>query len=72
MAKIIDTPDKTPRHYPWDQWLDGRTWQLTRGVDFACTCASLRTLAHRAAARRGGLLTTSIAGEDVTLRFEED
>lgn len=23
--------------YPWDQWGDGRVWQLERGKDFDCT-----------------------------------
>ena len=31
---------------PWGEWLDGDAWELTAGVDFTCTPASLRTLAR--------------------------
>lgn len=69
MAKVIEHPDPLPRHYPWAQWLDGRTWELVRGVDFDCAPASFQRNAYRAARRRGGGLATRIVGDRVQLRF---
>lgn len=44
MAKILKkynwtakVPSSRPKpSYPWDEWFDGRIWQLTHGADFLC------------------------------------
>lgn len=40
--------------YPWTEWLNGESWELTRGVDFTLDDASFRA-AVSAAARSKGL-----------------
>lgn len=46
------------RKYPWEEWLDGRVWELVPGEDFVVTIASFLSLAHWQAKRRGVSLTT--------------
>ena len=54
MARIVDSfPARTGSRYPWPEWLDGRIWELERGVDFTASPTSIRTSAMHAATRRG-------------------
>ncbi|PRX48669.1 hypothetical protein B0I33_104487 [Prauserella shujinwangii] len=39
--------------YDWDQWLDGRIWELRLDEDFFVPIHQFTPHAHRAAARRG-------------------
>lgn len=39
--------------YPWDTWLDGNTWAITRGEDFDLKEESLRAAVSAAARTRG-------------------
>lgn len=39
--------------YPWDQILDGQTWRLDAGEDFACKPESFRGAVYLAAKARG-------------------
>jgi len=39
--------------YPWDQWLDGSTWQLVQGEDFDCSVLTITTTLRDVARRRG-------------------
>ena len=41
------------RLYPWEQWFDGRVWQLERGKDFRVSVRSMVTCAHSAARKLG-------------------
>lgn len=56
-------------HYPWSLWLNGDVWQLTQGVEFHCTPGALRSMAYRAADRRGGKLETALKGPQLTLVY---
>lgn len=38
--------------YPWDQWLDGDTWELIRNFDFRCKVETFKQLASRTARER--------------------
>lgn len=54
MAKAVAAmPEKYRIDYPWDEWLDGRPWELVPGEDFKCTPASFRMLAALNAKHRG-------------------
>lgn len=46
------------QRYPWDQWLDGRVWELTQGTDFAAKPSTFRTNAQLQASKRGGTAKT--------------
>jgi hypothetical protein len=63
MAEKLETWQfkKTGRgeRYPWDQWLDGSIWVLTKGEDFDCTITAIRSGAFAAAARRRIKVRTS-------------
>jgi hypothetical protein len=59
--------------YPWDNWSDGTVRVVTHGVDFSCSIASFRTVAHAWARNHGmKLQTTVIRREDEPdqLRFK--
>ena len=54
--------------YPWDEWLDGSTWRITRGADFDSQARAMVKLVHHAARRRGQLVATQIEGDSVIFR----
>ena len=60
MARVIDTfPAHTNQsRYPWDEWLDGRVWELVQGEDFD---AKPNTLKTGAKARSGAAVTCARA-----------
>jgi hypothetical protein len=62
--------------YPWDKWLDGRTWELRKGRDYESTLESLRGRASRAASQRGKKVKTRIIrdgrGEGIAIRAYEE
>ena len=54
--------------YPWDEWLDGQIWQLTRGEDFKCKVLSFRMAAKYAAVTRGLNVDVQVRGDTVTIQ----
>lgn len=62
-----------PPIYPWDEWLDGSTWLLTKGEDFDIQIESMRQSIYNMARRRGGhaRVSTTVDGTGVLLRFVE-
>ena len=54
--------------YPWEQWLDGETWRVTRDADFDCKVASMRKAVFLAAQRRGLKVQTQIEGDSLVFR----
>jgi hypothetical protein len=72
MAKVVNAPPPVAnRHYryPWDKWLDGRTWELTAGVDFDCEIVTIISSARQAADRRGGGIKAVTHGGKVYVTF---
>lgn len=69
MAKIDSDFDFATR-YPWNQWLDGKTWRLTPGVDFVVEIPVFRSIAYKAASRRRGIVSTAIDAGEVVLKFQ--
>ena len=53
------------RGHPWEEWLDGNPWRLTRGVDFDSTIVNFRDGVHRAASTRGVRAITRQESDDV-------
>jgi hypothetical protein len=62
MARVIDTfPAATSQsRYPWDEWLDGRVWELIAGEDFSSKPETIRQNATVQAHRRGGTARTRL------------
>lgn len=56
--------------YPWDKWLDGRTWRLESGKDFLTHVDSMRSLVYSAAYRNCGKARTSKTEDgDLMIQF---
>ena len=72
MAKVVDgILEITPRAtYPWDQWFDGRTWELTPGEDFNCQLQYMRGAVYTAARRLGKKIKTRSIGGKFYIRAE--
>lgn len=71
MAEVLDDYQwerKRNSKYPWEIWLDGRVWKLTKGVDFDCSVNSMRLAAFSKAKRDGTTLNIVMDGECVVLQ----
>lgn len=56
MAKVMKTyefPASKRMRYPWDKWLDGQIWELSRGDDFKIGAEQMRRNVYGAAWSRG-------------------
>lgn len=55
MAKVLKDyrPPSYASEYPWDQWLNGEQWLVTKGQDFESTIRSFSVSVRKAAAKRG-------------------
>jgi len=60
MAQIVDELPKRKgggpgrsEKYPYDEWLDGKVWQLDEGTDFEVSKGSFMTSIRGAAKKRG-------------------
>jgi hypothetical protein len=62
----------TTTRYPWDEWLDGNIWQLTKGDDFPSDAYNFRNGAINAARRKGLKVRTSRSGDVVTIQAVRD
>lgn len=80
MAELLDEtlePRRGGRRskYPWDEWLDGRTWLLKHGADFTVSTETMRVMLYQNATKRGVKVTTELHGavgaEDIKLRAYE-
>lgn len=58
-----------PSKYPWEEWLDGRWWEIQKGVDFDRSVASMRKSVSTASKRKGGTCVTSTLGDKIRFRF---
>lgn len=55
------------QQYPWNEWLNGNIWQLTKDVDFKSKCECFRTNAYGVAKLRGLKVRTQIVGTDIII-----
>lgn len=78
MARTLET-FPVPRgqmRYPWDEWLDGRVWELVAGEDFTAKVPTLKANAQLQAKKRNGRVRTRQLREGerqkVVLQFRRD
>ncbi len=68
MAKVLESeflPGRATKFkYPWDEWLDGQVWELTKGVDFDCKLSSLRATAWTQGCRRNKRVHTTLVNDN--------
>lgn len=61
------------RTYPWDEWMDGSTWNLVQGEDFGASVVSFRNRCYTKAKEVGMRATVHVHthnGHDVVrVRF---
>ena len=75
MARKLDHfPLSSASRYPWDEYLDGAIWELTRGEDFTCSIRSMQGTARTQANRRRGTVRMRTrrqqdGGEVLVLQF---
>lgn len=71
MARVVDklppSRKSTGPNYPWDEWLDGRVWELTVGEDFTGRIDSMRSAASNAAINIGRTVRTRVNREKTLL-----
>ena len=60
------------RNYPWDDWFDGRIWQLEQGTDFDGPAVSLERVIRTSANRRGIKVRIRIDEGAVVVQRHED
>ena len=60
MARTLETfPSvRGETRYPWDEWLDGRVWELVAGEDFTAKSTTLKANAQLQAKKRNGRVRT--------------
>ena len=68
MAEVVDDSfipiERTKGKTRWDQFLDGQTWRLVRGVDYNIQLSAIQMLT-RAARAKGKRIRTSREGDGV-------
>ena len=57
--------------YPWDEWTDGQTWRIRKGVDFKVAMKAMRHAIYYTACARKLIAHTHQEGEG-TLVFRFD
>lgn len=75
MAQVVDELPKRKgggvgraEKYPYDEWLDGKVWQLDEGSDFDVTKQSFMTSIRGAAKKRGYKLRSRILENAVVVQ----
>ena len=49
--------------YPWETWLDGNIWKLTKGEDFFADTKSMRMMVYKQAKDRNARCNTTVLDE---------
>ena len=60
------------RQYPWDDWFDGRIWQLEPKEDFDGPATSLERVIRTSANRRRLKVRVRIDGKNIVVQRHED
>lgn len=79
MATELSTfPKRRPpgQRYPWDEWTNGRPWQIMRGEDYDISTENMRTNLHMRASSIGRTVKTQKItddqGEGLIFQFSPD
>lgn len=70
MAQPVEQkiPSIANKHmFPWEQWLDGRTWILKQGEDFHLNPKQMRQAIYKAANKYGVKVQVHINDNKVTI-----
>jgi hypothetical protein len=54
--------------YPWNEWLDGDTWELVHGEDFQPDIPYFAQMCYGAATKRGMKCRTKREGDTLTIQ----
>lgn len=65
------TPRMSGAGYPWDEWFNGKVWELVQGVDFPGTVKGFRQNANKKATSMGGVMRSSLLedGKRLVIQF---
>ena len=58
--------------YPWDEWSDGRIYEIKKGIDFNCSVTGMQSqirMRARSTSKENDQVRVSI-GEDDTIVFQ--
>lgn len=73
MAEIL--PEFPPQNrrgcvakYLWDEWLDGKVWKLTAGVDFRISVKAMQSSLGYLRRTRNIKIRTAIFGDDIVIQ----
>lgn len=74
MSRILDELPVTGRSgpkfsYPWDEWTDGRVWEITRGEDFQVSTRAMYSMIGTHAASHGFTVTKRKRGDSIAFQF---
>jgi len=68
MAKILKEFDFDNPPKPLETYLDGRIWQLQKGVDFEVKPENFKSTLYKIAAKQNKKLRTAIVGDIITVQ----
>jgi hypothetical protein len=71
MAEVVDElpgPARGASIHSWEEWLDGRVWKLTHGVDFEVSMKAFATQAWSAGKRLGVKVATRRQGNVIYIQ----
>lgn len=60
-----------PAKYPWEEWMDGKAWEIKQGEDFADTLpvSNFVNAMHAKARKRGMKLRTKTDGPIIQFQY---
>lgn len=68
MARIHKQLPPPHEKYPWEDWFDGRVWELIQDEDFDAAITSMVPMIHIAAKRYDCTVQTRIVGTSVFMQ----
>ncbi len=74
MRQIPKMPSRgigRPEQYDWDTILNGKSWELRKGQDFAIEPDSFRGCVYSAASRHGVKVTVAVIGDTVCVKASD-
>ena len=73
MARRVDSfEDEPQRRYPWDEWTDGKIWEIRQGEDYDVPTENMRVNLHDRARGKAMVVKTRKVGDETWegLRFQ--
>ena len=68
VLKDYDWSESRRMKYPWNDWLDGRVWEIERGEDFVVDAEQMRKNIYNAAWTRGLAVRTGRKKNKIVLQ----